>query len=190
MKRLGWLIVLFTLGCGDGGVDGGATGPGGICTAQGCGTPVTLHSKIPAVTVQELQSSTLRVCRNQVCFESSLAAWQSAEGAGTPIPSFPDPSQRDTLHTPIIGAYVFTGAGEFRLQINYTPWLTAELQDGDTYDVTLTASDGTKLVDSHQTVRYVISHPNGKDCRRQSAAGSTTFPNRASSLGRGGGPTN
>jgi hypothetical protein len=128
---------------------------------------VSLQSSTLAVTEPQIQGSTLTVCRNQACFNASFAGWHAApSGAGSGIPPFPDPLQRDTLHTPLIEAVMSTEtAGGFRLAVSYLAWSAAELQDGDIYDVTLTAGDGTKIVDSHQTMTYVISYPSGsKEC--------------------------
>jgi hypothetical protein len=162
MRLLGCLILTLSLGCGGGGQ---GNPPSYLCTLVGCSPSLTLRSGTLAVTEQQIQGSTIRVCRNQVCFDSTFAGWQPPpEGGGSGIGDFPDVSQRDTLHTPLINAVVWRQADGFRVDVSYRAWLTTDVRDGDVYDVTITMNDGNKLIDSHQSVSYVISHPNGEHC--------------------------
>jgi hypothetical protein len=173
MKTLALLLLLLPLGCSDrrdstaadlGSPPDLAHG-GLICTAIGCGPSLLLRSTTLALTAAQIQASSIAVCRNQECFSTTFASWQAptVAGAGTST-DFPDVAQRDTTHTPLITAIWWYETNGFRLDLEYIPWQTSDLHDGDVFDVTLTAGDGSKTLESHKTVTYTVSYPNGPDC--------------------------
>ncbi|HEX5747007.1 MAG TPA: hypothetical protein VFZ09_12245 [Archangium sp.] len=140
-------------------------GTGRICTLIGCESgfwlkvPVNLH-------FEQLRASTVTVCRNALCYSSSLATLAEPSGpdSGNRV-TFPDPAQRDTLHTPLIHAEVRRAAsGGYQLHVSYSPWASGELRNGDVYDVTLTDKRGRKPLKVHETVSYEVNQPNGPEC--------------------------
>lgn len=138
---------------------------GRVCSLIGCASGFSLKVRV-GIRFEQLRASTVTVCHNARCYSSSLAtlAEPPGPGSGRSI-SFPNPSQRDTLHTPLISASVWPAAsGGFLFDVSYLPWSDGELQDGDVYDVTLTDAHGRRLVNVHEKVSYQLSQPNGPEC--------------------------
>lgn len=135
------------------------------CTLVGCFSSFTLKAPL-TVSFEVLRASTASVCRNGTCYSSSLTALQESYPPDTSgSVRFPDPSRRDTQHTPLIQVLAERAAsGGYQLQFSYEPWSTEAFHDGDVYDVTVTDGNGTKFVDVHETVSYELLQPNGPEC--------------------------
>lgn len=138
---------------------------GRMCTLVGCFSSFTLKAPL-TVSFEVLRASTVSVCRNGVCYSSSLATLQESHPPDTSgSVRFPDLSQRDMLHTPLIQVLAERlASGGYQLQFSYEPWFTEEFHDGDVYDVTVTDEHGARFVDVHETVSYELFQPNGPEC--------------------------
>jgi hypothetical protein len=123
----------------------------GFCTDIGCVSGASFDSRPLA---QPVSGNTLEVCRNQQCYQGTFTI-DLAHIA------FPDPTQRQTLQTPLIDATFFP---DHHLLVGYEPYSEDELHDGDVYDIRYRAADGTILLDSHLTVTYEVVRPNGDRC--------------------------
>jgi hypothetical protein len=145
------LVVALAAGCGGGTADHGTV----TCTQIGCISGLFVTARDVPLGLQQIQASTLAVCRNGTCLASSLAAWD-----GTMPFVFRDPAQ-----TASVEVKIFDEAGGARFEIAYSPGVEGPLPDGDLYDVTLTAADGTRPIDlEHHAVTYSRNQPNGPSC--------------------------
>lgn len=143
-------------------------GPGDVgrrCTLAACTSGFTLRVPL-TVSFQVLRASTVSVCRNTVCYTSSLATLEETHYPETiRAVRISDPSQHDPQNTPLIEFLAERLAnGGYRLHFSYEQGSSENLRNGDVYDVTVTDEHGTKLVDEHETISYDAFQPNGPEC--------------------------
>jgi hypothetical protein len=155
MRTLASLVLALILvpGCGGGTADPGTK----VCTQIGCFSGFFVSAPHLALGMAQIQASTLEICRNGACLKSSLATWD-----GTQIFEFP--ATTDAAHPERVRVSIFNEEGGARFEISYSVGASGPLPDGDTYDVTLTAADGTTPIATHQVVSYARNQPNGPDC--------------------------
>jgi hypothetical protein len=147
MRWAAWLVILS---CGCYGSAAAPTGDAAIglrCTQVACGWAATFESQVLSLTIP---GSRVEVCRNQECFGATFPSdrrWIS----------FPDPSH----DAPTIFASL---TQDQRLMVGYYTSNMEKLQDGDVYDIRLTAADGSPGIDAHVIAIYSIWYPNGEGC--------------------------
>jgi hypothetical protein len=150
-RRLLALVVALAAGCGGAGSGGQVR----TCTQIGCVSAFIVQASAIPLDLAGIQASTLKVCRNGACLESSLASWDGR------LPFiYRDPTQQAQLQVK-----VYDEPAGARFEITYAPGVDGALPDGDVYDVTLTAADGSTPIQlQHKSVTYQASQPNGPDC--------------------------
>lgn len=105
------------------------------------------------VSDDHLSNSGVEICHNGNCLSGNFGPWK-----GGFFLQFPDASA-----TPQGIAFVRKDATGVSVNIGWGDVAT-DLADGDRYDVTWTASDGTILAETHQTATYTLDQPNGPQC--------------------------
>ena len=151
-RRMRLVFCLFLLGCDDAPVQKKES-----CDLVACADGAFID--VPAtVGTDRVEGSTVEACRNQSCFHGTFGAWSSQ-------------SDLVTLHLtgsfsmpPVVSASVVKANGALELQITWMFTHAYDLKDGDQYDVTWKASDGTLLAESHPAATYVKNQPNGPSC--------------------------
>jgi hypothetical protein len=151
--RIVLVLLPIVAGCG-----GGSTDRGQTCTQIGCFSGFFVSAPHIALDLPQIQASSLTVCRNGACLTGSFSTWD-----GTQPLDFPA-APRDPAHPEFVRVSVFDEAGGARFEISYSIGSNDPLQDGDVYDVTLTAGDGSTPISTHQTVTYARNQPNGPSC--------------------------
>ena len=105
-----------------------------------------------------LQTSTISVCRNDQCFETSFANMKlptDGPGTGRSKP-FLDPVERDRQKAPLVEVTVWDET-PWRLAVRYSPWASTDWNDGDRYAVLFKDARGTELHRAEAAVSYVRS---------------------------------
>ncbi len=155
MRTLPLIVLLLPIlsGCGGGTADGGKT-----CTAIGCFSGFFVSAPHIALDLAQIQASSLAVCRNGACLTGSFATWDGTQMLELPA------APRDPAHPEFVRVSVFSEEGGARFEISYSIGSSDPLPDGDVYDVTLTAGDGSTPISTHQTVTYARNQPNGPSC--------------------------
>ncbi|WP_164020507.1 hypothetical protein [Pyxidicoccus trucidator] len=163
--RLGLCMALLALAaCQE--MDDFGTPQGQPCTLIGCGAAMSMTRHVDA-SLDELRSSTMTLCRNEVCYTLSFAGFSEPDERGNITHNrvyFPMHGEwREG--TPLYDASVHSApGGGFELHISFTAWSAAELKDGDVYAVSVVTSAGRNLIDVRRAVTYLESQPNGPKC--------------------------
>lgn len=145
-------------------------GPGRVCCTAACGA-IFEASFRPAIDDATLQGSTISVCRNAECFETTLAdialpTTGPGSGQGKWLV---DAAEREQTHAPLINVTIWdreSPGAPRRLSLDYTPWASNDWHDGDVYDVTLKDGQGSVVVHQESAVTYAISQVCCSTCGR------------------------
>lgn len=136
--------------------DGGEARPGpegSMCCTMACG-PVFDTSFRISVDDATLQASTISVCRNGTCFETSFSDVTLPTGVSTgQAKRFVSDLDRETSKAPLIEAIV-SGGTPRSISVHYTPWAGNDWSDGDRYEVVLKDARGTVLHRAEGALTY------------------------------------
>jgi hypothetical protein len=112
-----------------------------------------------------LRALTAKVCRNALCFSTSLASLSDPpEGAGSGI-DFNTTETGVGMTGDSISLFFTASGGRARgLEAHWWPGSAAAMKDGDEYRLTLEAPDGSEVLAIQESVTYTESFPNGREC--------------------------
>jgi hypothetical protein len=131
------------------------------CSTVGCDANVTIITDL-SMTFEQLQKSTISVCRNDVCLMGSFSTLNArpAPGTGVIIPISADAN----AHASVIVSLPASGIG-LSLDVYWNSVDPTQLQNGDVYRLVVLDEAGLMQVSIQETVpQYEESHPNGPDC--------------------------
>ncbi|RKH08111.1 hypothetical protein D7V97_20440 [Corallococcus sp. CA053C] len=125
------------------------------CTLIGCTTGMTLLMTAD-ISREQLQASTLTICRNDVCYPTRLAGLRAGMQWPEPVGRLGKPTmelQVQSLEEGVQGLLIYY------LSNDDDGW-----KDGDVFVVTLKGGDGRSIVNFRGTARYQTVQPNGPLC--------------------------
>ena len=124
-----------------------------ICTLIGCGPTGSWRMPLD-VPFEQIQASTLSVCKNGECTEIALAELEEPEAPGS----------GKGVSAAMKGLMITLWNDESSLVLEVQWQNPPSLADGDVYDLTLTDASGMAIATISETVDYVESYPNGPEC--------------------------
>jgi hypothetical protein len=141
--------------------------PSQACTdPSACGAAATIKLDLPpTLAFPYLATSTITVCRNDLCFMGAFATINAPPspntGVGLAISQAPDGGKTMGANALLMA----TQSGTYWLQVFWPLGLGGAAVDGDKYKVNVTDGSGADVIAPFEkTATYDTSYPFGKEC--------------------------
>jgi hypothetical protein len=128
------------------------------CPLVGCGSTITLRAPI-SDAVATLPALLVEVCFNEACVAGTLPTFDAGGRWGV---SFPRPLDRE--EAPSVSVSIIRSPGASVFFVDCFPPSSSDLRDGDRFSVTARDPASNVVFSVMETLGYVESYPNGKDC--------------------------